>query len=108
MPTRSSSSDVVQACDSCHTWSAQCRWMAVISSSRVPLCMSRSLCTALYRRREAVCTWPHQHLSELNLISEVHSKEKALCMVTLGYARTDTAAGSKLIRLSSHLGVDWK
>ena len=39
-----------------HTCRAQCLWMAVMSSSRVPLCMSRSLCTALYRRREAVCT----------------------------------------------------
>lgn len=38
------------------TCRAQCLWMAVMSSSRVPLCMSRSLCTALYRRREAVCT----------------------------------------------------
>ena len=38
------------------TCRAQCLWMAVMSSSRVPLCMSRSLCTALYRRSEAVCT----------------------------------------------------
>ena len=54
------------------TCRAQCLWMAVMSSSRVPLCMSRSLCTALYRRREAVCTQT-EHAECLRLLALCHS-----------------------------------